>query len=210
MSDLRHAIDLGILAVAHPRQVAVAVSAIRRHGAVQRTSELARALVEVGRIRPAVIVEIGSHLGGTLNAWTRVARRDATVVSIDLQPARQGAAARVLSITGDSHDPAVLERLRAALGGRPVDFLFIDGDHSYDGVRADFTTFAPLVRGGGLVGLHDIVRDPRREDCDVWKLWNELRERQQTSELVDVHGRRFGGMGIGLVRVSREGVGAWA
>ncbi len=210
MSDLRHAIDLVTLAVAHPRQMAIAVSAIRRHGAMQRTSELARALAEVGRLRPRVIVEIGSHLGGTLNAWMRIARPGATLVSIDLQPPGQAGTARVLSITGDSHDPAVLERLNAALGGRPIDFLFIDGDHTYEGIRADLVTFAPLVRAGGLIGLHDIVRDARREDFGVWRLWNELRERHRTSELVDVHGRRFGGMGIGLIRVSREGMGAWA
>jgi hypothetical protein len=37
----------------------------------------------------------------------------------------------------------------------PVDFLFIDGDHSYDGVRRDWDDWTPLVREGGRVALHD-------------------------------------------------------
>jgi cephalosporin hydroxylase len=209
MSGLRHLVDLAALAVVHPHCVAIALSAIRRHGAVQRTSELACALAHVGRLRPMVIVEIGSHTGGTLYAWARVSPRNATIVTVDLvAPARRGDS-RIVSVAGDSHDPATLGRVAAALGGRPIDFLFIDGDHAYASVRDDLRTFAPLVRPGGLVGLHDIIRDPRHDGCDVWKLWNELHGRPRAMELVDVHGRRFGGMGIGLMRVTGETARAW-
>ena len=34
-----------------------------------------------------------------------------------------------------------------------IDFLFLDGDHSYEGVRRDFENYAPLVRPGGIVAL---------------------------------------------------------
>jgi predicted O-methyltransferase YrrM len=37
----------------------------------------------------------------------------------------------------------------------PIDFVFIDGDHSYDGLRADWEGWAPLVAPGGVVALHD-------------------------------------------------------
>lgn len=39
------------------------------------------------------------------------------------------------------------------LGG--IDLLFIDGDHSYDGCRADWDGFSPLVNPGGVVVIHD-------------------------------------------------------
>ena len=50
--------------------------------------------------------------------------------------------------------------MRTALAGRPLDVLFIDGDHSYDGVASDFAAYGPLVRQGGLIGFHDIVAQP--------------------------------------------------
>lgn len=37
----------------------------------------------------------------------------------------------------------------------PVDFVFIDGDHTYNGLRADWQGWAPLVAPGGVVALHD-------------------------------------------------------
>jgi predicted O-methyltransferase YrrM len=37
----------------------------------------------------------------------------------------------------------------------PVDFVFIDGDHTYAGLRADWTVWSPLVAPGGVVALHD-------------------------------------------------------
>jgi predicted O-methyltransferase YrrM len=41
-----------------------------------------------------------------------------------------------------------------------LDFLFIDGDHTYEGVKQDFEMYTPLVRKGGLVAMHDIVPPP--------------------------------------------------
>jgi len=33
--------------------------------------------------------------------------------------------------------------------------LFIDGDHSYDGVFSDVTSWWPKLRGGAIVAFHD-------------------------------------------------------
>ncbi len=37
----------------------------------------------------------------------------------------------------------------------PVDFLFIDGDHSYEGLRDDWQAWKDHVAGDGIVALHD-------------------------------------------------------
>lgn len=37
----------------------------------------------------------------------------------------------------------------------PVDFIFIDGDHTYDGIKGDWDAWMPLVAAGGIVSLHD-------------------------------------------------------
>lgn len=38
----------------------------------------------------------------------------------------------------------------------PIDFLFIDGDHSYDGVKADVDAWFPKLKPGATVVFHDI------------------------------------------------------
>ena len=41
--------------------------------------------------------------------------------------------------------------------GVTFDFVFIDGDHSYQGVAADWEAFTPLIRRGGIMALHDSI-----------------------------------------------------
>jgi predicted O-methyltransferase YrrM len=36
-----------------------------------------------------------------------------------------------------------------------IDFLLIDGDHSIEGAKYDFDTFAPCIVSGGYVAFHD-------------------------------------------------------
>jgi predicted O-methyltransferase YrrM len=43
----------------------------------------------------------------------------------------------------------------AAGWSRPVDLLFIDGDHSYEGCSADLTSWLPYVRCAGWIAFHD-------------------------------------------------------
>ena len=51
--------------------------------------------------------------------------------------------------------------LAARLVGR-VEFVFIDGDHSYDGLRADWEGWSELVAPGGSIALHDSRSSPVR------------------------------------------------
>jgi len=37
-----------------------------------------------------------------------------------------------------------------------LDFLFIDGDHSYEGVKMDFDIWFPKLKSGGIIAMHDI------------------------------------------------------
>jgi predicted O-methyltransferase YrrM len=64
---------------------------------------------------------------------------------------------RIRLLRADSHEARTLEAARAALERRPVDVLFIDGDHTYEGVRRDFEMYKSLVRDGGVIAFHDIV-----------------------------------------------------
>ena len=63
-------------------------------------------------------------------------------------------------IRDDSHDRRTFDQVKARLGGQMLDFVFIDGDHTYDGVRRDFELYEPLVRPGGIIAFHG-HRSPR-------------------------------------------------
>jgi predicted O-methyltransferase YrrM len=43
----------------------------------------------------------------------------------------------------------------AARWSRPIELLWIDGDHEYAGVRRDIDAWSPFVVPGGFVALHD-------------------------------------------------------
>jgi len=56
-------------------------------------------------------------------------------------------------------DPVVSDSLAAAnkleaMKGK-VDFIFIDGDHSYEACKADIVAWAPYVKRGGVIAFHD-------------------------------------------------------
>jgi len=59
---------------------------------------------------------------------------------------------------GMSSNPIVVKRVYSYIQkiGR-LDVLFIDGDHSYEGVLADWLLYSPLVKTGGIVAFHDCL-----------------------------------------------------
>jgi cephalosporin hydroxylase len=188
---------------------------------MQDPSELRKLLALVAQQQPRVVLEIGTARGGTLCAFARVAARDALLVSVDLPGGAFGggyprwraplyrafarAEQRIVLLRGDSHAEETLERVRTVLEGRPVDFLFVDGDHSYDGVRRDVELYSPLLRPGAIVALHDIVPQGSNEPDGpeylvggVPEYWRELRAQHDTTEelVADWSQGRFG---IGVV-----------
>lgn len=58
-------------------------------------------------------------------------------------------------------------RLYAASDGPPLDFIFIDGDHSYEGLRGDWEAWSPLVAPQGIVALHDSCSSAERNIEDA-------------------------------------------
>lgn len=92
-------------------------------------------------LAPRAILEVGTYRGGTLLLFADVAADDALIASIDLPdgvlPWRRklyrsfaGRRQRIALIEADSTDEATRLIVERELGGRPLDLLFIDGDHS--------------------------------------------------------------------------------
>jgi predicted O-methyltransferase YrrM len=176
---------------------------------IQIEEELVSLVQDVKRLDPRTVVEIGTSMGGTLYLWTRLARPDAVIVSIDLPGGQFGGGYSPLRtaiyrrfaresqelhlVRADSHDNSTLEHLKSLLGGGSIDFLFIDGDHTYEGVKRDWEMYSPLVRPGGLVAFHDVAGN--YETTQVKRLWDVIKLDHQYREYM-VHPRGQYGIGV--------------
>ena len=99
-------------------------------------------------------------------------------------------------IGGNSHDAGVISQICGHIQPKSLDLLFIDGDHSYAGVKLDFNNFKHLVKDGGLICFHDIVdsRYHRSAGCTVALFWNEIKTQYEYKEFVV--GNDWGGIGM--------------
>lgn len=150
------------------------------------------------------ILEIGCRYGANLRAMAH-AMKGKKIVGVDLPDAEgwegespsdelkrtvqelvdEGFDAHL--IIGDSHSTDTLE-MASALG--PFDVVFIDGDHSYKGVKMDWEFYGPL---GKTVIFHDIAK--QGISTQVYKLWAELRKTHKYEEFV----AKNSVMGIGRI-----------
>lgn len=146
--------------------------------ASQNKTELAKVLQYVSEINPKVIVEIGVHQGYSMVDWQKAFNPEIIIgVDNDLHALDLEATKNMLIVDGDSHSDEVLLRVKKYLRGHPIDFLYLDGDHTYDGVKKDYQMYSPLVRSGGIIGFDDIKLDSnhwRMNGVDVARFWNEL------------------------------------
>jgi predicted O-methyltransferase YrrM len=171
------------------------------------------ALARLVRSRsPEVVLELGTARGGTFFVLAQMAADGATLLSVDLpcgiggsgypawkNPILASFATRgqqVHLIRADSHRGSTVDEVRRILGDRPIDLLFIDADHSYDGVRTDYELYAPLVASDGILCLHDVVPNPYNDAIEVDRFWTEVAGEQATV-IRDPGG--IAGYGIGVL-----------
>ena len=89
-----------------------------------------------------------------------------------------------------------MEQVAAILAGREIDLLFIDGDHTYEGVKKDFEMYSPLVGQGAIIAFHDIVVHPPESGCEVSKFWREIKDNYESEEIVKDWGQDWAGIGV--------------
>ncbi|ALN75774.1 glycosyl transferase family (plasmid) [Aureimonas sp. AU20] len=163
----------------------------------------------MGATRPRVLVELGSHAGVSFSAFCNAMMRKGIV----------GKAYAVDTWQGDEHagrySETIYDDLRAFVDERykdfahllrmtfdealgefedgSVDFLHIDGFHTYEAVKHDFESWRSKLSDRGVVILHDVnVRHP---GFGVWRYWEELLRTFPSFEFP--HGNGLGVVAVG-------------
>lgn len=155
------------------------------------------------------VLEVGSHAGDSLKRW-----RDAFFPSllIGIEPedsarTREGLDPLIAEgakiIFGKSQDTETWMQVKNMLSGcicadpnRPIDFMYVDGDHIYESARRDFFLYAPLVRPGGLIVMDDAVLALNPE-VEVFRLVPEIsalyRTKLVSGKIVTINGQTITG-----------------
>ncbi|NTV23727.1 MAG: class I SAM-dependent methyltransferase [Nanoarchaeota archaeon] len=176
----------------------------------QVRSEMSGLLSVLKRRTIRNMLEIGTAGGGSLYLFSKISKNDATLISLDqpgwllgegyppwripLYKSFACGSQKVVLLRGDSHDKNMLDKVKKTLHGNALDFLFIDGDHSYSGVKNDFEMYSPLVEKRGLVAIHDICGD--HETCHVKRFWEEIKKKHSTEEIIKDRKQVWAGIGL--------------
>ena len=129
------------------------------------------------------LVEIGVMHGATTALLRSVMALDGVVTGIDRHPPGRLLVSfeRLVAQHELSRHPrgrAVLLRQWSHEAARdwtaPIDFLFIDGDHSWNGMAVDWRDWTPHLVPGGLVALHDSRPMAGKEMLDSVRFTSEV------------------------------------
>jgi predicted O-methyltransferase YrrM len=139
------------------------------HGVASLQIDEAALLYSLARdVQSGPIAEIGRFKGGSTLVFAAALPDGAELWSYDfhvaLRPDMPGAeldaelrgALERFGVAGKVH-LLVADSRTADPPPEPLELLFIDGDHSYEGAKADFERWRAFVRPGGHLLFHDAV-----------------------------------------------------
>lgn len=140
------------------------------------------------------VVEIGRYRGGTAFL---LAAAGGDVLSIDIDEQLRESDKSLRSALSRLGLEGKVELVFADSSTHPIeagsiDLVFVDGDHSYEGVSRDVAHWVPALRRGGILLLHDAKwpepsrpwnRPPDAAVLGVHRLVEELRRRSDLDEM---------------------------
>jgi len=161
---------------------------------------------------PKVVMEIGTARGGTLFCFSKLAPEDATIISVDLPGGNFGGGypkskvpfynsfkkngQKMFLLRENSHAEETVTKVKDILNGKKIDFLFIDADHTYEGVKRDFELYSPLLAKNGIVAFHDVALIPGAPRNYVSVFWNEIKNNYKYEELIENKEQGWAGIGV--------------
>lgn len=119
----------------------------------------------IAELRPALLIETGTHRGGSALFYAHLMDLlgHGRVITVDVVDQREHQHERIEFMHGSSTDPAIVERVGAAVAEADGHVMVIlDADHSRDHVAAELELYGPLVTEGSYLLSQDGVIDELR------------------------------------------------
>jgi predicted O-methyltransferase YrrM len=132
-------------------------SLIDKNTTIQVYEEIFQLACFLNTLKPNNILEIGAR-GGTFLLFNKLST--GFKVGVDLDSSFNESIYMSMFgenfhfINGDSQDEKTFEKIKQIC--HQFDFIFIDGDHSYEGVKRDFDLYKKLLSPRGFIAFHDI------------------------------------------------------
>lgn len=154
-----------------------------RIGTLQNREELVGFTHFVCGISPKISMEIGTWKGGVTHILSKISEQVFTLdldgygdFDINKRNEFLSTYPNVKLFVANSHFVSTFNAVKMYLGNNKLDLLFIDGDHSYQGVKEDYFMYKDLVRSGGYIIFHDIQDHERWKgiSMEVPRFWNDL------------------------------------
>ena len=167
----------------------------------------------VEKLKPQVIVELGTHNGVSFSSFCEAAEqysRDTYVYAIDTWEGDKQAGyytddvyQKVVNMQREHYARcstlirSTFDEASKYFENGSIDILHIDGLHTYEAVKNDYTTWKSKVRRGGTILFHDW--NVRERGFGVYKLWDEIKKEQGVcfTEIKN-------GYGLGVLTISEE------
>jgi hypothetical protein len=175
----------------------------REHRMEQKPEEFQWWLELLLAERVSSLLTIGANDGGLEWHLAREFREHGRTIEITSIKPRPGAGVKATFDQAEQNFGQSIRLVTAAqyAGDRSLiadhyDAVFIDGDHSYKGCRADFSLALSLRPR--LIALHDIVDSDWHAyaQCCVSKVWRELKQEYATTQKAST---QWGGIGVVLM-----------
>lgn len=154
-------------------------------------------------LSPVKIVELGTHLGCSLFAFSQAVKDGKLRTSIDAIDTWKGdkhsgqygeiILNRVKEIKEEEYSQVdinlirtTFNKARATYKNKSINLLHIDGLHSYKAVKHDFDCWINNVKDDGVILLHDI--SVKEWGFGVHKFWHEIKQHYKTLEFNHSYG----------------------
>ena len=131
----------------------------------------------VKKLKPDRVLEIGRHRGGSVVIIASALAAKAVVDSVDIKPENDNALSIVLNHLGLSFKANLIVGTTADLKNylNYYNLIFIDGDHSYAGVSADYLFAKKTLKKNGCLVFHDY----NENQPDVVRLVDEIEAKEK-------------------------------